>query len=493
MIIVAMEKGDDINMENLNLDTLLSDTSFISRKDVEKVDKQQIYRDLFEQSFYEDDKGRLKLNDGILSELYCKHEEMIYANGAFYCPDGMKKIGMVEKELQETIRQKLTVDIARNTKKTMDALKLIAYVDKFDFTDNFIIPFNNGDLHINTDKNWVFHHEGKQPVPYRLPIDFTPLYKNIPTPNFNKWLSDLFYPEDVATLQEYMGYSLLPTTIGQKILLIIGEGGCGKSIIKDILKPVFGEAMTAPMDLKEFFDDKFKIAELENQLVFYEDDINDAKLDDASKFKKLATGGLPITADRKFGQPFKFIPYCKFIMCGNSMLKCTSDKSDGFYRRLLPLPTKPKNTKRKDIKDFGSLVAAESDGILQWMLLGLKRLIDNGWNFTISDRSNEYLQDFRELSDHLPSFMADCFVADDDKDFTNEELRIAYSKWCTENDIKPLLNKTVKEWLFNNCGKYGLKMVNSSNIVREDKYKRGFKGGCFKEEYVESKSFFTIK
>lgn len=466
---------------------------FIDIKEYPEIDKLQLYSDLHEQSYFKDDKGKIKINDGILSELYCKVNEMIYANGAFYCPDGMKKAGLVEKELHETIKGVLTLDIARNTKKVFDSLKLTAYEDSFDFTDKMTIPFNNGDMEIHTNKNWVFNNGDKRPVPYRLPIDFAPLYSPIPTPNFNKWLSDLFYEEDIITLQEYIGYCLLPTTIGQKILLIIGEGGCGKSIIKDILKAIFGGTMTAPMDLKEFFDDKFKVAELENQLVFYEDDINDAKLDDASKFKKLATGGLPVTADRKFEKPFKFTPYCKFIMCGNSMLKCTSDKSDGFYRRLLPIPTKPKNTMRKDIRNFGTLVSAEAEGILQWALIGLKRLIDNEWNFTISDRSNQFLQDFRDLSDHLPAFMNDCFVADDTKDFTNEELRIAYSKWCSENDIKPLLNKTVKEWLFNNCGKYGLKMIGEANIVRDNSRKRGFRGGYFKDEYLKSNTFLTIK
>lgn len=481
-------------MNKIDLDDLLNEkTSFIDVEIVDKVDKRQLYIDLIEDSFYNDDRGKLKLNDGIMGDLYQKYNEMVYANGAFYCPDGMKKVGMVEREIQETISQRLTVDIARNTKKTVDALKLKAYVDKFDFTDKMIIPFANGDMQINTNDNWLFRLDGKQPVPYRLPIDFVPLYSKRPTPNFDKWLTDLFYPEDIPTIQEYLGYCLLPTTIGQKMLFIIGEGGCGKSIIKDILKAIFGESMTAPIELKEFFDDKFKVAELENQLVFYEDDINDAKLDDASKFKKFATGGLPITADRKFKDNFKFILYCKFIMCGNAMLKCSSDKSDGFYRRLLPIPTKPKNTSRRDIRDFGTLVAAEAVGILQWALIGLKRLIDNGWEFTISDRSNEYLQDFRELSDHLPSFMNDCFVPDDDRDFTNEELRTAYSVWCSGNDIKPLLNKTVKEWMFNNCGKYGLQMVRNAHIVRDSVRKRGFRGGYFKDEFLKNNTFLTIK
>ena len=474
------------NTIQLNSKTTQNISSFIDIKDCALDDKNQRFTDLMEKAFYTTDKGKLKLNDGIMGILYRDYNEMVFSNGAFYCPDGMKKTGMVERELQETISQRITVDIASNTTKTLKALKMQSYEESFDFSNKMIIPFQNGDMYINIKKQWVFHHNEKQPVPYRLPIKFIPLHNKIPTPNFNKWLSDLFYPEDIITLQEYLGYCLLPTTIGQMMLLIVGEGGCGKSIIKDILRAIFGESMTTPLNLVDFFKDKFKIAELENQLVFYEDDITDDKLDDASLFKKLATGGLPVTADRKFEAPFKFIPYCRIIMCGNHMLKCTSDKSDGFHRRLLPLPTRPKNPNRENISMFGDMVAEEAQGILQWALIGLKRLIDNGWKFTQSERSLEYAKDFRELSDHLPSFMNDCFVKDETLDFTNEELRIAYARWCVMNDAKPLPNKNVKEWLFNNCPKYGLKMVRDANILRNGKRTRGFKGGCFKEECLKN-------
>ena len=460
--------------------------NFIDINISDPPDKNLIFVDLIAQSFYEDRNGNLRLNDGILGELYHKYNDMVYANGAFYCPDGMKRVGMVEHEMQATIQQRLTTDLARNTKKSMDALKLIAYKDDFDFTDKLLIPFANGDMTVNLDGNWVFDLGKKDPVPYRLPIDFRPLRQHTPTPNFDKWLTDLFYPEDIITLQEYLGYCLLPTTRGQKILLVIGEAGCGKSVIIDILKAIFGETVTAPLDLKQFFDDKFKVAELENQLIFYEDDINDQKLDDSTKFKKLATGGVPITADRKFERPFKFIPYCKFVMCGNHMLKCPSDKSDGFYRRLLPLPTRPKDYDRERIANFGQIVATEAVGILQWMLVGLKRFIDNRWEFTISERSNAYLQDFKELSDHLPAFMRDCFVQDEYRDFTNEELRMAYSMWCIEQGVKPLQNKTVLEWMFDKCGAYRLTMERNGNITRDGKRKRGFYGGYFKDEYLIS-------
>ena len=36
-------------------------------------------------------------------------------------------------------------------------------------------------------------------------------------------------PEDIPTLQEFLGYCLLPTTKGQKMLMLIGKGGEGKA------------------------------------------------------------------------------------------------------------------------------------------------------------------------------------------------------------------------------------------------------------------------
>lgn len=35
-----------------------------------------------------------------------------------------------------------------------------------------------------------------------------------------RFLSELLEPEDIPTLQEYLGYCLLPTTKGQKMLML---------------------------------------------------------------------------------------------------------------------------------------------------------------------------------------------------------------------------------------------------------------------------------
>ena len=43
-----------------------------------------------------------------------------------------------------------------------------------------------------------------------------------------RFLSELLYPEDIPTLQEFIGYCLIPSNKGQRMMVIKGNGGEGK-------------------------------------------------------------------------------------------------------------------------------------------------------------------------------------------------------------------------------------------------------------------------
>ena len=44
-------------------------------------------------------------------------------------------------------------------------------------------------------------------------------------------------------MQEFLGYCLLPTTKGQKMLMLIGKGGEGKSRIGLVMRSLLGDSM----------------------------------------------------------------------------------------------------------------------------------------------------------------------------------------------------------------------------------------------------------
>ena len=67
---------------------------------------------------------------------------------------------------------------------------------------------------------------------------------NAPTPaSWLAFLDGLLYPEDIPTLQEFVGYCLIPSNKGQRMMVIKGNGGEGKSQIGAVLSALFGSNM----------------------------------------------------------------------------------------------------------------------------------------------------------------------------------------------------------------------------------------------------------
>ena len=94
------------------------------------------------------------------------------------------------------------------------------------------VHFKNGTYFVNqkfiNQKEWTQN---------RLTVNY-----NKDTPKPEKWLTfldGLLEADDIVCLQEFMGYCLIPSNRGQRMLLIIGKGGEGKSRIGGILKRIF--------------------------------------------------------------------------------------------------------------------------------------------------------------------------------------------------------------------------------------------------------------
>ena len=74
-------------------------------------------------------------------------------------------------------------------------------------------------------------------------------------------------------MQEYMGYCLLPTTKGQKMLLMIGKGGEGKSRIGLVMRSMLGDNMNTT-SIQKVENNRFSRADLENKLLMVDDDMD---------------------------------------------------------------------------------------------------------------------------------------------------------------------------------------------------------------------------
>ena len=333
--------------------------------DEEPTDREIIasYRD----AIWVDEKKKI-LNENTFARMFCDINKCIFYNGVFYTKFGKETDDTMEKCIWQSLESAgIATNVAAKAKKLKDAIRLAAIPDnehKFKIDPN-IIPFKNGIFNI---AKMEFVGGRSMTYPYRLPVELPVNMSS--TPNFEKWLNDLFEPEDQNTIRQFLGYCLVPNTKAQKSLFLVGEGGAGKSVLGVILEEMLGDAMLSTSNTQDFLNDKFKLPELENKLVLYDDDLDSKALEGTGFYKKLITNNVKLTVDRKYGQPFSFTPQVKLVCCCNEMLTSTYDQTDGFYRRLLPIRIKPKAPDFKPDLLFYDKIRQEVPMITLWALIG---------------------------------------------------------------------------------------------------------------------------
>lgn len=431
----------------------------------------EILEDYMDHMFFTEGKNKTRhLNENTFAEAFRDVNRLQYNNGLFYTRSGKTTEEMLSRDIWLSIKNMgVKRDVERITKKLIGAVKLASTIDDLHMDDT-LIPFQNGDMWV--DERWEFRGDEKIPTPYRLPVALPLRFRK--TPYFTKWINDLFTPEDAIVIQEYLGYCLVPTTKAQKSLILVGEGGTGKSVLGVILESILGDAMIATQSTQEFLQDKFKLPELEHKLVLYDDDLDEKALTGTGVYKKLITNTIAITADRKYGQPFKFKPQVKIVTCTNQMLSSLNDNSDGFYRRLLPVVVKALPDDFVPDPLFYERIKKEAPGIAQWALIGLKRLVTNNWVFSESERSTNFLGEHQEIGNHFPDFFESSFITDKEGEVTVTDIVSTYQRWCWANACEAETSRRLQLWLAGNAERLGIERTN--NIQQSGARLRGYKG-----------------
>lgn len=136
-------------------------------------------------------------------------------------------------------------------------------------------------------------------------------------------------------IEDMLGYFLLGDCRFQKAFILLGQGSNGKSAFLRLIENWLGKNNISELSLSQL-NEKFKTAELVGKIANIGDDIDKSMLKDTSVFKKLVTGD-GVTVERKNKDAFNFSNIAKMIFSANS-LPPSSDKSNGFFRRITIIP-----------------------------------------------------------------------------------------------------------------------------------------------------------
>lgn len=150
-----------------------------------------------------------------------------------------------------------------------------------------------------------------------------------------KFLNEVILEEkERKTVLEMLAELFWKNSTLSKSYFLIGKGGNGKTILRDIILGLIGEQNVCNLEISDYAD-KYLPSELFGKIVNIPDEIDDTKVIKTAKWKS-ATANRSIQAQSKFGKPFTFIPYAKNIMPCNRPPEL-DDKSDGTYRRIVPI------------------------------------------------------------------------------------------------------------------------------------------------------------
>ena len=159
----------------------------------------------------------------------CLHDQLYDADGSIADP-------AMNRTIMQDIMPYVRKNLAKKVIALLSALKILCAVNDLPIQEDRI-HFKNGTYFIASRR----FEKSKEICLNRLPISYNP---DASEPvRWLKFLNELMYEEDIPTLQEFMGYTLIPTTRAQKMLLVIGNGGEGKSRIGRVLRSILGDNM----------------------------------------------------------------------------------------------------------------------------------------------------------------------------------------------------------------------------------------------------------
>ena len=350
--------------------------------------------------------------------------------------------------------------------------------DAFDRNTRRIVHLANGVIEFKADDkpDFVsfspeFYSRNQSPIPFDE-------YAQYP-----RFLNELLKPatshDDAILIQKYTGLCLLGNNLVQRILILDGEAGRGKSTISIIIQRLVGLSNVTQLRTSHL-DSRFELFRyLKKTLLTGVDVPGDFLSKKGAYVLKALVGGDILDAEQKGGTGnFPLQGNFCVVITSNSRLQVRLDGDIGAWRRRLFIVRFEGPVPKKKIPDFaGVLITEEGSGILNWALVGLQMVLEDiriHGDIQLIDAQSGVVDALLAESDSLRHFLNDCVVSDENSDLTVSEIEEAYAEYCPQKKWNPKPITIIRKEL------EGLMLelfqtTKSNSISRDGKGAKGFR------------------
>lgn len=380
------------------------------------------------------EKGKLSFIPAVLAEHLSNKDSIIYSNSNYY----QYQNGVYKEITNQTVKCIIQRNLLKrhvkpsHIKDTEEFLKILNHQP--DQTLNgesfaYLINFRNGILNVNT-RHFSPH------TPHHFSSIQMNCFYDLPSeaPQFHKYLSQVLDESTIPLVQELMGYLLISNTQAQKAFILYGPGRTGKSTLLQIIEMIIGNNNISNVSWQGL-EDKFQPATLYGKLVNLYGDLPATSLKDTANFKAL-TGGDTINAQFKNKQIFSFKNKARLVFSCNQLPHNNVDRTDAFYRRIILVPFIKQVPSDQVDPNLIQKLKKEKEGIVQWALQGLYRLMKNSFKFSKSEISDSILEKYKTNNDSVLWFMKNYCELNLDTRCYSQDLYTAYKSQCKINGLQ---------------------------------------------------------
>ena len=357
---------------------------------------------------------------------------LLVYKGGYYQKEGEKVVrSECEKELNNLVN-------TRNIDEVIGHVRRSTYVKRESFeVEPRYICLQNGIYDLETRK--LLPHSPDFHFLNQIPTAYDP---NAHYDRLEQFLHEVLPDEDIPLLDEIMGYCLYRGYPIQKAVMLIGEGGNGKSTTLTILRQMLGSQNVSSGTLQQLGMNRFAAADLFGKLANIAPDLPANAVTRTGIFKAL-TGHLDqVRAEFKFGKPFDFTNYAKLLFSANQVPRATDD-TRAFYRRWILLNFPNKFEGDKDDPDLPNKLASPvaRSALLNHALKGLHRLLEQK-HFSYTATTEEIMDQYQRLADSVNAFRNDCLDKNPEGWEYKDTVYNAFTAYCRENKL-PTVAKNV--------------------------------------------------
>jgi putative DNA primase/helicase len=271
--------------------------------------------------------------------------------------------------------------------------------------------------------------------PVQLPVAYDPAAT---CPEIEAFCRQVF-PEDAyeaGVPWELVAWLMLPHPWPQKAVLLLGEGGTGKSTFLALLRAFLGRENTVALSLHRLEGDRFACGRLVGKLANICPDLPSQHLSTTASFKAL-TGGDEVMAEHKYRDAFAYTPYARLVFSANHPPRA-ADASEAFFDRWLVVPFQRRfrGTEGEVPQHvlLGRLTQPrELSGLLNKALDALPKVKERG--FTVTPSMREAWRELREATDPIGAWLDEATVTHPEAIVAKRELLRAYTRYAISQSL----------------------------------------------------------